>query len=238
MVAMPKKRDTELTGRARVRPGWRGRLVLQVEVKTTIYSACPAMPGRDVNQWREQMRAEGECHRHWRDAAWDDMHALGRLDLVPAGAINPPGCYQPIPRPGPVAPPPRYPNGVQAPVADKLRDLIDRYWSLAYAEGAEGREHDTEDGAAQQCRHEIEEVLRAIDGGVPASDAVERAHCEFCEQDVPRGTQCWNVSQSLDCGRTAGVPDLRNANPIGLTPSQKELQRQQLADGVKGPDHA
>jgi hypothetical protein len=89
MVAIPKKRDTELTGRVRVRPGWRSRLVLQVEVKTTIYSACPAMPGRDVNQWRAQMRAEGECFLGWRDAAWDDMHALSRFDLVPAGAIEP-----------------------------------------------------------------------------------------------------------------------------------------------------
>lgn len=76
MVAIPKKCAAELTGRARVRPGWRGRLVLQVEVKTTIYSACPPRPGRDANQWREQMKREGEQSLHWRDAAWQDMHAL------------------------------------------------------------------------------------------------------------------------------------------------------------------
>jgi hypothetical protein len=45
-----------------------------------------------------------------------------------------------------------------------LRELIDRYWSLAHAEGKEGRDHDTEDGAAQQCRGDIEEILRSLDG--------------------------------------------------------------------------
>jgi|GEM_PF-5978970 hypothetical protein len=89
MVAIPKRSDLELTGRARVRPGWRGRLVLQVEVLTTIYSACPPMPGRDPREWRNLMRSEGEQRLHWRDAAWDDMHALDRLDLVPAGEMHP-----------------------------------------------------------------------------------------------------------------------------------------------------
>lgn len=105
-MQMPKLSDWELTGRSRVRPGWRGRLVLQVEVRTTIYSACPPMPGRNPREWREQMRREGEQRLHWRDAGWDDMHALSRLDLVPAGSIEPP---QPWPRSGSnVNPPPSY----------------------------------------------------------------------------------------------------------------------------------
>lgn len=140
-MKMPKIHEWELTGRARVRPGWRARLVLQVEVRTVAYSACPPMPGRDPRTWREQMRREGEQLLHWRDASWEDMQALHHLDLVPAGRIepsrpwprdgnvtptagmqgapppNPPDAYQPIPRPGPVAAPPRnlnVPAGVQA----------------------------------------------------------------------------------------------------------------------------
>ena len=39
---------------------------------------------------------------------------------------------------------------------------------------------------------------------------------------------------------TPGVPgpDLRGVNPVSLTPPQKELQRQQLTDGVALPDSA
>jgi len=43
-----------------------------------------------------------------------------------------------------------------------LDALIDRYWELAYAEGKEGRDHDTEDGAAQQCRMEIDAGLAEL----------------------------------------------------------------------------
>lgn len=89
MVAIPRRADVELTGRARVRPAWRGRLVLQVEERTTIYSACPPRPGSDPLEWRDLMRRQGDQQLHWRDAAWDDMHALHALDLVPPGAIEP-----------------------------------------------------------------------------------------------------------------------------------------------------
>lgn len=43
-----------------------------------------------------------------------------------------------------------------------LRGLIDEYWSIAYAEGSEGRDHDTEDGRAQRCRHLIEVSLKRL----------------------------------------------------------------------------
>jgi hypothetical protein len=46
--------------------------------------------------------------------------------------------------------------------AKRLHELIDTYWCLAYAEGKEGREQDTEDGAAQNCRGEIDAILRAM----------------------------------------------------------------------------
>lgn len=50
--------------------------------------------------------------------------------------------------------------GASPQAAQRLLELIDRYWTLAYAEGKEGREHDTEDGAAQQTRSEIERIIR------------------------------------------------------------------------------
>ena len=46
--------------------------------------------------------------------------------------------------------------------ARELLELIDRYWDLAYAEGKEGRTHDTEAGDAQQCRHEIESRIATL----------------------------------------------------------------------------
>lgn len=36
-----------------------------------------------------------------------------------------------------------------------LQELLDRYWQLAYAEGRENRQHDTENGDAQECRSAI-----------------------------------------------------------------------------------
>lgn len=46
--------------------------------------------------------------------------------------------------------------------ARELRELIDQYWSLAYAEGVEGRTHDTEAGEAQRVSLEIDSAIRAI----------------------------------------------------------------------------
>ena len=37
---------------------------------------------------------------------------------------------------------------------DKLNDLLTEYWDAAYAECAEGRDHDTADGRAQRALEE------------------------------------------------------------------------------------
>lgn len=88
----------------------------------------------------------------------------------------------------------------QAPVGTRLRELIDRYWSLAYAEGKEGRSHDTEDGAAQQCRGEIEEILRAING-VQAPALTSKQINDFARQaGLPMS---W-----LDDGKASAWPEL------------------------------
>lgn len=49
----------------------------------------------------------------------------------------------------------------QAGQAQDLMALIDRYWELAYAEGKEGRDHDTVDGAAADCRRAIKQAVLA-----------------------------------------------------------------------------
>jgi hypothetical protein len=48
-----------------------------------------------------------------------------------------------------------------------LNELLDAYWHAAYAEGAEGRNHDTEDGIAQK-------TLSAIQKEV--ANLIEQAH--------------------------------------------------------------
>lgn len=48
-----------------------------------------------------------------------------------------------------------------------LLDLIGNYWDLAYKEGAEGRQSDTQDSAAQWTWNEIERRIRALSRGVP-----------------------------------------------------------------------
>jgi len=43
-----------------------------------------------------------------------------------------------------------------------IHDLLDRYWQLAYAEGRENRQHDTENGDAQECRSAIEGEIERL----------------------------------------------------------------------------
>lgn len=47
-------------------------------------------------------------------------------------------------------------------IVKDLQASVDRYWELAYAEGQEGRTHDTENGDASLCRYEIEKGLREL----------------------------------------------------------------------------
>lgn len=53
---------------------------------------------------------------------------------------------------------------------DALMALVDRYWELAYAEGKEGRDHDTEAGEAQAVLSEIRSSARAL-AAIPAGQA-------------------------------------------------------------------
>lgn len=45
---------------------------------------------------------------------------------------------------------------------EMLRERIAEYWSIAYAEGREGRTQDTEDGAAQATWHAIDGLIKSL----------------------------------------------------------------------------
>lgn len=67
-----------------------------------------------------------------------------------------------------------------------------------------GRRHGAKVGS-QECAKLIRmQEPAAVAPSAPQAPSKAR-RCEFCEQDVLQGTQCWNIGQSLDCERTAGV---------------------------------
>lgn len=70
----------------------------------------------------------------------------------------------------------------------RLETLISEYWCLAYAEGKEGRTHDTEDGAAQRKWSEIQAAIRRI----------ERAHARESAAQVGVPVGCASVERSFE----------------------------------------
>lgn len=80
MVAVPTRQEATLTGRARMRPAFFGRMQLQVQERVDFYGICPPPPGRTNDaDWREF------CHRgtqiRWRDATWLDMQEVPTFTL-------------------------------------------------------------------------------------------------------------------------------------------------------------
>ncbi len=61
------------TGNCRVRVGWFGRLILQVEIKSPrkLYPAAPPPPGTPYDPW-----AKGS-YTFWRDARPEDVTQVG-----------------------------------------------------------------------------------------------------------------------------------------------------------------
>lgn len=47
---------------------------------------------------------------------------------------------------------------------ERLLAHLDHYWDIAYQEGREGRNHDTEDGIASLIRHSIESEIEYLSG--------------------------------------------------------------------------
>ena len=91
MVALVQRREFKLTGRARVRSGWFGRRVLQVEVLTQAFSPwrpCPPPPNLDDaarEKWKERERnaPPDNTWTSWRDATWLDLQERGRFVIEP-----------------------------------------------------------------------------------------------------------------------------------------------------------
>lgn len=83
-----------------------------------------------------------------------------------------------------------------------LRELIVRYWNLAYAEGKEGRDHDTPNGDAQRVWHEIDGYLTDLERSLSKPVAcmyprivsfkgVIRTSCPLELQPEIEGTVAW-----------------------------------------------
>lgn len=61
-----------------------------------------------------------------------------------------------------------------------LADALAAYWDAAYAEGRDGRTHDTEDGAAQRALNSVHDAVRDL-------LAAERERCaRLCDDEFPR----------------------------------------------------
>lgn len=52
-------------------------------------------------------------------------------------------------------------SGAPIKLEDRFDELLGKYWVLAYSEGVEKRDHDTEDGEAQKTLHELQGLFRA-----------------------------------------------------------------------------
>ena len=51
---------------------------------------------------------------------------------------------------------------LERPVRPDLADALAAYWDAAYAEGRDGRTHDTEDGAAQRALNSVHDAVRDL----------------------------------------------------------------------------
>lgn len=60
---------------------------------------------------------------------------------------------------------------VERPVRPSLSEALDAWWEAAYAEGRDGRTHDTEGGAAQQA---LQDIWAAHQAALVAAVAAER----------------------------------------------------------------
>lgn len=69
---------------------------------------------------------------------------------------------------------------LERPVRPGLADALAAYWDAAYAEGRDGRTHDTEDGAAQRALNSVHDAVRDL-------LATERERCaKLCDDEFPR----------------------------------------------------
>lgn len=82
--------------------------------------------------------------------------------------------------------------------AVRLRDLIGQYWDLAYAEGKEGRDHDTEDGAAQRCWSAIDAEIQWFSSALAKSRAADQI-VKQVEDRFPNWHSHRDLIDCIDC---------------------------------------
>lgn len=87
------------------------------------------------------------------------------------------------------------------PVDGTIPDLIDRYWDLAYAEGKEGRTHDTESGDAQRTRHDLDRAIASLGAGTVAQEPV----------DTPHALGWWDYHGDIDHKYLPAIRSLKKA---------------------------
>lgn len=76
-MTSPPRIERELTGRARVRPGWFGRQILQIEVRHTSYRAFDFERATPLSSWNG-----------WRDATWEDMQVCHNYLIGPVKGVS------------------------------------------------------------------------------------------------------------------------------------------------------
>lgn len=89
----------------------------------------------------------------------------------------------------------------------ELLSLIDRYWDLAYTEGKEGRDHDTEEGDAALCRYEIEKRIRELNrhGAGDAGHSPDAGKMGEAEEGSLRFIAKRNLRRMIEIGSTDKV---------------------------------
>lgn len=79
---------------------------------------------------------------------------------------------------------------------EKLRDLIGQYWEIAYREGSDGRQHDTEEGSAQECWTNIQVELTKLQ----AENEALRARAAELKRCIGPGNGCCCIRCDDDTG--------------------------------------
>lgn len=73
-------------------------------------------------------------------------------------------------------------NTAQRVDVERLRALIATYWDLAYAEGVEGRTHDTCNADAAACWSEIDALLLQVAEQAESLEIVRGLHRAACRE--------------------------------------------------------
>lgn len=77
----------------------------------------------------------------------------------------------------------------------QLLNLIGEYWALAYAEGEEGRNHDTEDGAAQRTHAAIAKAVKGLIAAASSAPQQAEAVHELTSTEV--NDACWAFVETM-----------------------------------------